>query len=57
VPLRFTWKRSPTLALPFGQTLLTVSFGASLSVFVMVHVAVSPKLASVPEQSSLRLDV
>ena len=57
VPLRFTWKRSPALALPFGHTLVTVTFGAAFSVFVIVQVALSPKFASLPEQPSLRLDV
>ena len=52
-PSRCTWKRSPSAALPFGQDFVTVTFGAALSVFVIVQLAVSPKLASVPEQPSL----
>ena len=51
VPFRFTWKRSSALALPPGQAFVTVTFGAALSVFVIVQLAVSPKCASVPEQS------
>jgi hypothetical protein len=33
--------------------LVTVTFGAAFKVFVIVQVAVSPKLASVPEQPAL----
>ena len=51
--LRFTWKRSPACALPPGQALVTVTFGAALRVFVIVQLAVSPKCASVPEHPAL----
>ena len=37
--------------------LITVSFGAALSVFVIVQRAESPKWASVPEQPSLNVVV
>ncbi|TML95389.1 MAG: hypothetical protein E6G03_08450 [Actinobacteria bacterium] len=56
-PLRLAWKRSPACALPPGQDFVTVTFGAALSVFVIVQLAVSPKWASVPEQPALELEV
>ncbi|TML95391.1 MAG: hypothetical protein E6G03_08460 [Actinobacteria bacterium] len=54
---RFTWKRSPAAAFPFGHDLVTVTFGAALSVLVIVQLAESPKLSSVPEQPSLNVVV
>ena len=50
---RSTWKRSPTFALPSGHDFVTVTLGAAFSVFVIVHVAVSPKCVRVPEQPEL----
>ena len=49
VPFRFTWKRSPALALPFGHTLFTVTFGVALRVFVMVQVSCVPPRTSATE--------
>jgi hypothetical protein len=51
------WNLSPDAALPFGQDFVTVTFGAAFSEFVIVQLAVSPKCASVPEQSVLRVEV
>ncbi|TML95390.1 MAG: hypothetical protein E6G03_08455 [Actinobacteria bacterium] len=56
-PLRLAWKRSPAFAFPFGHDLVTVTFGAALSVFVIVQLPVSPKWARVPEQLALKVVV
>ncbi|TML95392.1 MAG: hypothetical protein E6G03_08465 [Actinobacteria bacterium] len=54
-PSSLTWKRSPAFAFPFGQAFVTVTFGDSFRLLVIVQLAVSPKCASVPEQPSLRV--
>ena len=55
VPSSFAWKRSVESAFPFGQDFVIVTFGAALSVLVIVQLSVSPKCASVPEQPALRV--
>ncbi|TML95388.1 MAG: hypothetical protein E6G03_08445 [Actinobacteria bacterium] len=52
-PFSFTWKRSPSFALPFRHALVTVTVAAVFNVLVMVQLALSPKLARVPEQPAL----
>jgi len=52
-PSSLTWKRSPAFALPFEQDLVTVTFGDSFKLFVIVQLAVSPKFASLPAQPAL----
>jgi hypothetical protein len=54
VPLTVSVKFAAVLVPPLSLTtcLITVSFGAAFSVFVIVQSAVSPKCARVPEQPS-----
>src|SRR5438128_1227042 len=50
-PSSLTWKRSPTFALPFEQDLVTVTFGDSFKLFVIVQ-SVVPAAPSVIEYAT-----